>query len=320
MQQCSVSCAALRSPGSSPPRDLRQANPPPSWRYQHGSLPMSSWTRRSRKLKFKASLSKPLRRTSESRWQTGHSKPLRRTASSWLPSSRFMQQVAPPLSGVEQTEPKDKIAAIFDESVRSPKAFSGELLHDLKHRLSRDRASSLPARGDQDCAPDGHLGKPATQQKRTRRRGGRRCETRRAARRTAREEATQARANIKEATDCEEAPPTDSEARQRGRGETRPADSEYGFDSKAPRGVADIEDSEARQRGRGERPEARQRGRHRGFRGPTAWPRREEARKCGQLQGPRVAWPTSRPASCVADFKARQLRGRRATRSGGGRA
>ena len=126
-------------------------------------------------------------------------------------TEQHVQQVAPPLSGVEQTEPKDEIAAIFDESVRSLKAFSGELLHDFKHRLGRDRASSLPARGDQDRAPGGHLRKPVTQQKRTRRRG----ETRRAAHRTAREEATQARASSKEATDCEEAPPTDSEARQR---------------------------------------------------------------------------------------------------------
>ena len=87
-----------------------------------------------------------------------------------------------------------------------------------------------------------------------------------------------------------------------------------------PDSVANTEDSEARQRGRGERraqearelrgrhwgfrgptarprrEEAQQRGRHRGFRGPTAWPRREEARQRGQLQGPRVAWPTSRPA------------------------
>jgi len=93
--------------------------------------------------------------------------------------------------------------------VRSLKAFSGELLHDFKHRLGRDRASSLPARGDQDRAPGGHLRKPVTQQKRTRRRGGRRGETRRAAHRTAREKAAQARANIKEATDFEEAPPTE---------------------------------------------------------------------------------------------------------------
>ena len=68
---------------------------------------------------------------------------------------------------------------------------------------------------------------------------------------------------------------------------------------------------------------ARRRGQHRGFRGPTAWPRREEARQRsqlqgprvawptsrpadsarGRLQGPRVAWPTSRPASCVADVR-----------------
>ena len=49
-----------------------------------------------------------------------------------------------------------------------------------------------------------------THQKRTWCRGGRRGETRRAARRTAREEAAQARASIKEATDFEEAPMTDS--------------------------------------------------------------------------------------------------------------
>lgn len=42
-----------------------------------------------------------------------------------------------------------------------------------------------------------------------RRRGGRRGETHRAAHRTAREKAAQARANIKEATDFEEAPPTE---------------------------------------------------------------------------------------------------------------
>ena len=31
---------------------------------------------------------------------------------------------------------------------------------------------------------------------------------------------------------------------------------------------------------------------------------------CGRLQGLPAAWPTSRPATCVADFKARQLCGR----------
>jgi len=126
-------------------------------------------------------------------------------------TEQHVQQVAPPLSGVEQTNPKDEIAAIIGESVRSLKAFSGELLHDFKHRLGRDRALSLPAQGDQDCAPDRHLRKPATQQKRTWRHGGRRGETRRAAHRTAHEEATQACANIKEVTDC-----TDSEAQQCG--------------------------------------------------------------------------------------------------------
>ena len=35
-----------------------------------------------------------------------------------LATEQQVQQVAPPLSGVEQTEPKDKIAAIFDESMQ----------------------------------------------------------------------------------------------------------------------------------------------------------------------------------------------------------
>ena len=70
----------------------------------------------------------------------------------------------------------------------------------------------------------------------------------------------------------------DSEARQRGRGGRRP-------DS-----VADIEDSEARQRGRGEkRPDSMANFKARELR--------------GRLRGPRVAWPTSRPASCVADVR-----------------
>ena len=54
-----------------------------------------------------------------------------------LATEQQVQQVAPPLSGVEQTEPKDKIAAIFEKIVRSTKAFSGELLHDFRHRLSQ---------------------------------------------------------------------------------------------------------------------------------------------------------------------------------------
>ena len=33
---------------------------------------------------------------------------------------------------------KDKIAAIFDESLWSLKAFSGKLLHDFKHHLGCD--------------------------------------------------------------------------------------------------------------------------------------------------------------------------------------
>ena len=52
---------------------------------------------------------------------------------------------------------------------------------------------------------------------------------------------------------------------------------------------------------------------------PKARQADSEARELrGRLQGPRVALPTSRPASCMTDFKARQLRGRRATRSGRG--
>ena len=62
-----------------------------------------------------------------------------------LATEQQVQQVAPPLSGVEQTEPKDKIAARFDESMRSLEAFSGELLHKFRHRLSRGKASSPPA-------------------------------------------------------------------------------------------------------------------------------------------------------------------------------
>ena len=89
IQQCSVSCAALRLPGH--PLllcVLIQAKPPLAAFNQHDSSPTSSWTTSSWKLKFKAGLSKPLCRTSALSWQTGHSKLLRgRTASSWLPSS-----------------------------------------------------------------------------------------------------------------------------------------------------------------------------------------------------------------------------------------
>ena len=62
-----------------------------------------------------------------------------------LATEQQVQQVAPPLSGVEQTKLKDKIAAIFDESARGLKAFSGELLHNFKHCLGHNQASSLPA-------------------------------------------------------------------------------------------------------------------------------------------------------------------------------
>ena len=44
---------------------------------------------------------------------------------------QHIQQVAPPLSGVEQAKPKDKIAAIFEEIVRSTQAFPGKPLHNL---------------------------------------------------------------------------------------------------------------------------------------------------------------------------------------------
>ena len=62
-----------------------------------------------------------------------------------LATEQQVQQIAPPLSGVEQTELKDKIAAIFDESARGLKALSGELLHNFKHCLGHSQASSLPA-------------------------------------------------------------------------------------------------------------------------------------------------------------------------------
>ena len=69
--------------------------------------------------------------------------------------------------------------------------------------------------------------------------------------------------------------------------------------------------------------EARQHGRHRGFRGPTAWLRREEARQRGRHRGFRgpTAWPRRErarqrgrhrlqgpPTACVADLKARRQR------------
>ena len=62
-----------------------------------------------------------------------------------LATEQQVQQVAPPLSGVGQTELKEKIMAIFNESVKSLKAFSGELLHGFKHCLGHDQALSLPA-------------------------------------------------------------------------------------------------------------------------------------------------------------------------------
>ena len=44
---------------------------------------------------------------------------------------RHIQQVAPPLSGAEQVDPKDGIVAIFEEIVRSTKAFPDKLLHQV---------------------------------------------------------------------------------------------------------------------------------------------------------------------------------------------
>ena len=54
--------------------------------------------------------------------------------------------------------------------------------------------------------------------------------------------------------------------------------------------MADIEDSEARQHGRGERR-------------PDSVANFKARELRGRLRGPRVAWPTSRPASCVADVR-----------------
>ena len=62
-----------------------------------------------------------------------------------LATEQQVQQVTPPLSGAEQAKLKDEIAAIFDGSMWSPKAFSGELLRNFKHRLGCDQDSSLPA-------------------------------------------------------------------------------------------------------------------------------------------------------------------------------
>ena len=48
MRQCSINLPVLRSPGHPPPRVLRQANLPPSRRYQHEALLTSPWTASSR--------------------------------------------------------------------------------------------------------------------------------------------------------------------------------------------------------------------------------------------------------------------------------
>ena len=66
------------------------------------------------------------------------------------------QQAAPPLSSVEQADQMDDIGTIFSNLVQSVKAFSVRPPGDFKHPLGRNRASSSPARGAQDRAPDGH--------------------------------------------------------------------------------------------------------------------------------------------------------------------
>ena len=48
---------------------------------------------------------------------------------------RHTQQVASPLSSVEQADPMDDIAAIFNDLMQSAEAFAGELLSDFKHPL-----------------------------------------------------------------------------------------------------------------------------------------------------------------------------------------
>ena len=70
IQQCSVSCAALRSRKQTRLRRVRLQTKPPSRRYQHDPLPTSPWTTSFRTSMDKAGLSKPLRHTSALSWQT----------------------------------------------------------------------------------------------------------------------------------------------------------------------------------------------------------------------------------------------------------
>ena len=96
----------------------------------------------------------------------------------------------------------DDIVTIFNDLVKLGSERAGR----SGRSTQRTAAECRTANGD------GHV--DDTHQKRTRRRGGRRGETRRVALKTAREEAAQARASIsiKEATDFEEAPQTDIKA------------------------------------------------------------------------------------------------------------
>ena len=155
--------------------------------------------------KFKAGHSKPLRRTSASSWQTGRPVTANRSAPGFgrragLATVWHTLQVTPPLSGVEQADLMDDIVTIFNDLMKLDSEQAGR----SGRSTQRTAAERRTANGD------GH--EDDTHQKRTRRRGGRRGETCRAARRTAREEAAQARASIKEATDFEEAPKTDNKA------------------------------------------------------------------------------------------------------------
>ena len=94
----------------------------------------------------------------------------------------------------------DDITTIFNDVVKLDSKRAGRSGRSTQRTAAKRRT----ANGDRH--------EDDTQQKHTRRSGERRGETRRAARRTTHEEAAQARASIKEATDFEEAPQTDIKA------------------------------------------------------------------------------------------------------------
>ena len=184
--------AVLRSPSrplSPRPVVPRQANPPPSRRYQHDPLPTSSWTASSRTSMDKAGLSKPLRRTSASSWQTRPT--LRSRRSKTLPQRA------------------DRPASRHRAGTSA------------RRWTASTSSSSRPVTTSRSAALRRQAGRPVTAARR-------RPTSRRRPRRIIRPDSV---------ADIE-----DSEARQQGRGERRPASC-----------MADIEDSEARQRGRGER-------------------------------------------------------------------